>query len=275
MQKFSLAISSCPNDTFAFDALVHYKVMHPYQFSVEIKDIESLNQDAFEQKFEISKISMHAFYNVSKKYVMMDSGAALGCSCGPLIVGSQKKLPHGGKVALPGELTTATLLFKLATQDIFELVYLPFDQIIPAVLDRKVDFGVIIHESRFTYQQFALNCLLDLGEWWEEKYNLPLPLGGIMISREIEPSIQRDISNLIKLSIEFGEGNPESSRDYIRTYSQEIQENVLGEHIKLYVNQYSKGLGEIGKKAISTLYEAGVKKGLFDSSVSLGMFFQV
>ena len=175
MKQLSIGYSTCPNDTYIFDALVHNKIEHDYQFDVILQDVESLNQLAFKKSLDISKISIHAWFHMTNDYKLLSSGAALGRGCGPLLIGKTSDIPKSGKIALTGTLTTAALLFKIALSGDFEFVMMPFDAIIPAIISNKVVAGVIIHESRFTYQDYGLCEKLDLGQWWEEETGCMIP----------------------------------------------------------------------------------------------------
>ncbi len=262
MREFSLGFSPCPNDTYIFDALLHQKINEEIRFKVHIEDVETLNQLALDHELDITKISIHAWFHVLDKYRLLLSGGALGKGCGPMLIGKSQQISKKGKIALPGELTTATLLFKMAIPGEFEFVQMPFNRIIPAILDATVEAGVIIHESRFTYQKFNLHCLLDLGLWWENETNALIPLGGIIVSNDIDKKDQLLIQSLIRKSIIFAENNPGISAAFIKENAQEMEESVIANHIGLYVNEYSKDLGSEGKKSIELLYERSTQLGL-------------
>ncbi len=262
MREISLGFSPCPNDTFIFDALIHNKIQHQYKFNLFIEDVETLNQMALGHQLDITKISTHAWFHVLKNYRLLSSGGALGKGCGPIILSKYSTIPAKGKVALPGEYTTASLLFKMALGEDFDFVYLPFDKIISSILENDVDAGVIIHESRFTYQQFDLNSLLDLGEWWEGESNSLIPLGGIIISNKVSTQDQVFIQELIKKSVVFAENSPGSAAGFIKDNAQELDSSVIADHINLYVNEYTKDLGHEGKEAIRLLYQKSSQLGL-------------
>ncbi len=254
MQEYSLGFSPCPNDTYIFNALIHNKIEHNFRFRLYIEDVETLNQMAMEHKLHITKISTHAWFHVLQNYSLLSSGGALGKGCGPMLIGKNKQIPKTGKIALPGRLTTASLLFQMAIPGDFQLQQMPFDRIIPAIVNEEVDAGVIIHESRFTFQQFGLSCLKDLGQWWEDESGCLIPLGGIIISNKVSAQDQLEIQRLIKESIEYIERHPNSADAFIQEHAQELDHDVIHDHINLYVNDYSKDLGSEGKKAINTLY---------------------
>ena len=253
MSKLSLGFSPCPNDTYIFDALVNHKIEHSYDFQLFLEDVETLNQWSMKRVLDISKISIHAFFHVLEKYTLLSSGAALGRGCGPLVVSKRKNPIRSGTIGLPGKFTTASLLFSMAVQGDFQYIYMPFDKIVSSVLKGEIDAGVIIHESRFTYQQAGLYNWLDLGKWWEEETGSLIPLGAIMIAKNMDQQIQSDLEKLIRNSLNFAENTP-IMPEFVTENAQEMDLNVLKNHIHLYVNQYSKDLGKEGKKAIRQLY---------------------
>ncbi|OGH01979.1 MAG: hypothetical protein A2600_04535 [Candidatus Lambdaproteobacteria bacterium RIFOXYD1_FULL_56_27] len=264
MLQFTLGFSSCPNDTYIFDALVNHRLPSPYAFLPKIHDVEVLNKMAAKAELDVSKASVHAFFHLTQEYQLLDSGAALGRGCGPLWIGKNTTAPKGGKVALPGAWTTANLLFQLSQAGDFEPVQMTFDRIIPAILNGEVDSGVIIHESRFTYQTQGLNCYQDLGDWWEKSSGLPIPLGGILVRRSLPKVDQKQIEALIAQSILFADRHPEAGREFIKAHSQELADEVIDQHIGLYVNQSSKSLGEEGRRAVTGLYQRALEKGLVE-----------
>ena len=262
MKQLSIGYSTCPNDTYIFDALVHNKIDHDYRFNVFLEDVESLNQTALKNALDISKISIHAWFHLTSNYELLSSGAALGRGCGPLLIGKSTEIPKTGKIALPGDLTTATLLFKIALPGDFEFVQMTFDEIIPAILKNEVDGGVIIHESRFTYQNYGLFKKLDLGQWWEDETGCMIPLGGIMIKRQISEDIKKRICRLIKQSILFANQYPKESINYVKSHAKEIEDKVIKSHIKLYVNDHSIALQNSGIEAIQELFSRAVKNNI-------------
>ena len=259
--KLTLGFSPCPNDTFIFDALVNKKVdTEDLEFEVFLEDVETLNTWAFEEKLDVTKLSFPAFFQKADKYVLLNSGAALGKGVGPLLIskseaGSLMPEIKNQIVALPGENTTANLLFSLAYPEAKNKIFLRFDQIEDAVLTGKSELGVVIHENRFTYQQRGLFKVTDLCEYWEVKMNTPLPLGGIAIRRTVDRLKCLQIEKLIKRSLEFAFANYPVLPDYVKQYAQEMNEEVMRQHIALYVNQYSADIGQEGKNAIEVLYK--------------------
>lgn len=259
MQTLTLAISPCPNDTFIFDALVHHKVdTEGLSFKLVFADVEQLNQAAFQQQFDITKLSYHAFAYASENYVLMRSGSALGNNCGPLLISKEllsDEEINESKICIPGRYTTANLLFSLKYPNALNKSYVLFSDIENKVLSGEFNAGVIIHENRFTYAQKGLKKIIDLGEYWEQKFNVPIPLGGIAIKRNIASEIQLSVERCIRRSIEFAFENPDSSKEFVAQHSQEMSEDVCRQHINLYVNKYTLDLGFNGEYAVNTLYK--------------------
>ena len=259
--KLTLGFSPCPNDTFIFDALVNKKIDgEGLEFTVVPEDVETLNQWSFENKLDITKLSFPAFFQNADNYVLLNSGAALGKGVGPLLISKQIIQPstfniQQASIALPGKNTTANLLFSFAYPEAKNKTFMRFDKIEDSVLSGNTDLGVIIHENRFTYQQRGLHKVTDLGEYWEEKMNAPIPLGGISIKRSIGRTISLQIDKLIRKSVEFAFNNYPMIPDYVKQHSQEMSEDVMRQHIDLYVNDYTIDLGNDGKKSIESLYK--------------------
>ncbi len=264
----TLAYSPCPNDTFIFHALVSGRIpMEGLAFAPEVlEDVETLNRWALEGRFDVTKLSFHAFGHVSDQYVLLSSGAALGRGCGPLLVASA---PLGGRaleelrIAIPGRYTTAAMLLKLFAPGCRHLEAMPFDQIMPAIAEGRVDCGVIIHESRFTYQEKGLFLIRDLGAWWEEESGLPIPLGGIAARRELGNEVIGRLDDAVRRSLLWARAHPGAAADYIRRHAQELEEQVTGAHIELYVNDFSVDLGAEGRRAVAAFLEKGKAVGLF------------
>lgn len=257
--KLTIGFSPCPNDTFIFDALVNKKIYTPgIEFEPVLEDIETLNQWATAAKLDITKISYAALPQALENYVVLNSGSALGIGVGPLLV---TKFPYSTtridtlKIALPGEHTTANLLFSMAFPNARNKHYMLFSEIEDAILNGQADVGVIIHENRFTYQSKGLKLLMDLGNFWEKATHSPLPLGGIIIRRSFTYSLQQRVNQLIRQSIEMAFNEYPALSEYIRSNSQAMDENVMRKHIELYVNDYSLDLGENGEKAVWKLIE--------------------
>ena len=270
--KLTLGYSPCPNDTFIFDALVNKKIdAEGLEFDVVLEDVETLNQWSFEKKLDITKLSYPAFFQNLDKYVLLNSGAALGKGVGPILISNKEPgimNVEEKTIALPGEYTTANLLFSFAYPVAKNKIFMRFNKIEDFVLmgssqvspvggdlEGAANFGVIIHENRFTYQQKGLHKITDLGEYWESKMHVPIPLGGIAISRSIDKEMSLKIEALIRKSIEFAFSNYPFITDYVKQHSQEMSEDVMRQHIELYVNNFSVDLGSDGKQAIETLYK--------------------
>ena len=254
--KLTLGFSPCPNDTFIFDALVNKKIdTHGINFDVRLEDVETLNQLALKSTLDITKISYGVLPLLLEKYLVMNSGSALGTGVGPLLIANteiDKSDIANYTIAIPGENTTAHMLFTIAFPQAKNKIFLRYNEIEDFVLSSKEKnvAGVIIHENRFTYQQRGLVKIIDLGEFWEQKTQSPIPLGGIVAKRNIAISSLKKIDELIKQSIEYSFSNYPVITDYVRDHSQEMEEDVMRKHIDLYVNDYSINLGDRGKNAI-------------------------
>ncbi len=267
----SLGYSPCPNDTFIFYALVHGKISTGgFHFTEPfLLDVEQLNQWALAGRLDVTKMSFHAFGHVQDQYCILSAGSALGRGCGPLLIAcSPIATADLGKkrIAIPGKFTTAAMLLQLFLAESCELVVMRFDKIIDAVAGGEVDGGVIIHESRFTYQEKGLVCLQDLGAWWEKSYGLPLPLGCIAARRSLGKERIMAIDQAIRASVDFAFLHPEQCLPYIQSLSQEMVPEVVRSHIALYVNDFSRDLGEEGFAAIEAFLETGRKFGVLPPS---------
>jgi len=260
--KLSLGFSPCPNDTFIFDALVNKKIdTGRLEFNVVLEDVQTLNEWALQGKLDISKISYGVLPLIINKYVLLNSGGALGKGVGPLLItnkedGITNDEVNVSLIAIPGEHTTAHMLFTLAFTHAKKKVFKIFNEIEDAVLNREVDAGVIIHENRFTYHLKGLHKLMDLGDYWEKETGVPIPLGGIVTKRVLEKNIIEEVDTLIKQSVQYAyKNNYEKLSTYVKEHSQELSEQIMRQHIDLYVNNYSIALGEDGKKAVLKLVE--------------------
>lgn len=255
----TLGFSPCPNDTFIFDAIVNSRIdTGGLDFEIFIADVEELNKKALQGGYDIIKVSVQTYFKIKDRYEMLNSGAAIGKDCGPLLVSKNKYSYNAIKnltVAIPGKNTTANLLLKIAFPDIREKVELKFSEIEEAIVEGMVDAGLIIHESRFTYQEKGLIKIIDLGEYWESITGCPLPLGCIMIRKDIDISIKQTFNKLLKQSVEYAMSNPLQGMDFVKSYAREIKEDVIKKHIDLYVNNYTKEIGEDGREAIERLEE--------------------
>lgn len=296
--KLSLGFSPCPNDTFIFDALIHGKIdTGGLEFEVFYDDVETLNQKAFNNQLDITKLSYHAFAHVIADYALLEAGSALGFGVGPLLIrrpGSGREevsntvaapgteligragagLSEGltsERIGIPGKYTTANFLLGLAFPEARNKKEMVFSEIESGLLSGEIDLGLIIHENRFTYAQKGLEKVIDLGEYWEKETGCPIPLGGIVIKRSLPAGVQAKVNRLIRRSIEYAFAHPDSGLDFIRSHAQEMDEAVMYKHIELYVNKYSVDLGPEGRKAVEVLFDMAVKKGLIEP-VSLPVF---
>lgn len=266
--KLSLGFSPCPNDCFIFDAMVHGKVdTEGLEFEVMMEDVETLNKKAFQKETDITKLSYHAFAHLTGDYVLLDAGSALGNNCGPLLI-SDTQLPLESfnnaelKIAIPGKYTTANFLFSMAFPRATNKVEMLFSEIEDAVLNGKADAGLIIHENRFTYEQKGLKKIIDLGEYWENKTNAPIPLGGIVIKRTFPEMLKQKVNRIIRRSVEYALANPSSSAAFVKSNAQEMEEEIINKHIYLYVNNYSVDLGEEGRRAVKLLFDTAIEKNI-------------
>ena len=269
MKKMKIGFSPCPNDTFIFDALIHDKIdTEGLKFEVIMADVEELNQRAFRGDLAITKLSYHAFFHVLKTYVMMDSGSALGRNCGPLLIKNQGDSNPLSEdlIAIPGKYTTANFLLNFAFPSLQHKKEMLFSDIESAVRENEVKAGLIIHENRFTYSERGFEKVSDLGAYWEEETNTPIPLGGIAIDRSLDRDIQHKVQRLIRKSISYAFQNPMDSSAFVRANAQEMNEDVMRKHIDLYVNDYSLSLGEKGKEAVEKMYDFMLAKGHVKSS---------
>ena len=263
----TLGYSPCPNDTYIFYALTHGILPVPgLQLATPaLEDVETLNSWAVDKKLDITKLSFHALGHVLDEYCVLSAGAALGRGCGPLLVarpGFDVKSLDSASIAIPGKLTTANLLFRMYSPRTSNLIEMRFDEIMQGVAEGAVDAGVIIHESRFTYAEHGLICLRDLGEWWEKSSGHPIPLGCIAARRSLGKERIEQIDRTIHDSIVWADEHPDECLPYIRKYAQEMDQQVMQNHIALYVNTYSKELGGEGMAAIERFLQLGRDAGI-------------
>jgi 1,4-dihydroxy-6-naphthoate synthase len=266
--KLSLGFSPCPNDTFIFDALIHHKIdTEGLEFEVFYDDVETLNQKAFRGELDVTKLSYHAFAYVADQYVLLDAGSALGYGVGPMLISkfefSISDLNNTNhKIGIPGKYTTANFLLGLALPEATNKQELVFSEIEDALLNEKIDIGLIIHENRFTYQNKGLKKIIDLGDYWEKRTGCAIPLGGIVANRKLPLDVQHKLNRVLHKSVEFAFANPKSGLEFIRSHAQEMSEEVMYKHIGLYVNKYSIDLGEEGRKAIKLLFDTAREKNI-------------
>lgn len=255
----TLGFSPCPNDTFIFDAMIHNRVdTEGITFDIVMEDVEALNQRAFRHELAVTKLSYHAFAYLVDTYALLEAGSALGNGVGPLLIAQSEMSQDAvnqSVIAIPGKFTTANFLFSMAYPNASNKQEIIFHDIENAVLDGRVGAGVIIHENRFTYQQRGLTKLMDLGAFWEETTGMPIPLGGIGVRRDLPMAVQQKMERIMKRSVAYAFENPLASRDFVEKYAQEMEEKVRQQHIDLYVNSFTRGLGNGGRAAVKTLFE--------------------
>ena len=264
----ALGFSPCPNDCFMFDAIVHRRIdLEGLDFSVVMEDVEALNRAAFAGDVDVTKLSYHAYAYCAERFALLDAGSALGRGCGPLLISKRPIAADevaGGtlRVAIPGRYTTANLLLGLAFPAARTTVEMVFSAIEGAVLSGEVDAGVIIHENRFTYEARGLRKVIDLGDYWERETGAPIPLGAIVVRRSLDTDVQHAINRVMRRSVEYAFAHPEASRAFVRAHAQEMAEDVMAQHIALYVNEFSVDLGDQGRRAIEVLFERAAAAGV-------------
>jgi 1,4-dihydroxy-6-naphthoate synthase len=257
--KITLGYSPCPNDTFIFDALVNKKIdTEGLEFDVALEDVQTLNEWALASRLDVSKISYGVLPLLLNEYTLLQSGGALGKGVGPLLItkpDNASKPVNEMTVAIPGENTTAHMLFTAAYPHAFNKQFMLFSDIEDAVLNGITDAGVIIHENRFTYMQKGLHKVVDLGEYWEKETGIPIPLGGIVCKKALGNEVKEKIDRLIRTSVEYAFRHYPELPEYVKQHAQAMDESVMRQHIDLYVNQYSLALGEDGNTAVKKLIE--------------------
>lgn len=269
-KKFTLGFSPCPNDTFIFDAIVNKKIdTQGIDFEIIMEDVEQLNNKAWAKTLDITKLSYFAVGHLLPHYQILLAGSALGTGCGPLLI-SKHSMPLTNvpqcRIGIPGKHTTANFLLSLAFPTAQRKKEMFFFEIEPNLLNNNIDAGVIIHENRFTYHQKGLVKLLDLGDFWEKTTQLPIPLGCIAIKRSIDAETKLLVNNILQKSIAYAFENKNSTLPFVRQHAQEMDEEVMLQHIDLYVNNYTLNLGEQGKKAVLTLFEKATEKELISAN---------
>ena len=257
----SLAFSPCPNDTFVFHAWVHGLIEGAPPVDVTFADVDVTNGAAEHGEYDVVKVSYAALPWLLGEYALLPSGGALGRGCGPLVLTAGRADLKGATVAVPGERTTAYLLFRLWAHaaGVERIEVMPFPDIMPAVRDRKVDAGLVIHEARFTFQDYGLTSICDLGDWWEDTTGLPIPLGAILARRSLDTT---RIGDVVRASVRHAMTDPTSSSAFVAEHAQEMDANVQAQHIALYVNDFSVDLGGEGYAAIDGLLGRAADAGL-------------
>lgn len=260
MRTLTFGYSPCPNDTFAFHALTFGLVDAPFRVKPVLLDIEELNRQAHDGAYDITKLSVGAFAAVGERYRLLRSGAALGHGVGPLVVAREPmtlERAAQARLAIPGRETTAYRLLRLAAPTLGAPVEMRYDRILRAVADGTVDAGLIIHESRFTYQDHGLHRIIDLGAWWEQDTGLPVPLAGICARSDLDPALAQAVEVAVRASVQYAFDHSDASRDYVRAHAQEMSAEVCAQHIALYVNRHSLDMGDEGMRAIQRLVSTG------------------
>ncbi|MBL7815363.1 MAG: 1,4-dihydroxy-6-naphthoate synthase [Saprospiraceae bacterium] len=264
--KLTLGFSPCPNDTFIFDAMVHNRIdTEGLTFHLVMEDVEALNHRALRQELAVTKLSYHAFAHLVDDYALLEAGSALGNGVGPLLIAQKpmfQEVVNQSLIAIPGQYTTANFLFSLAYPEAKYKKEIVFHDIEKAILRGEVDAGVIIHENRFTYQNHGLVKLIDLGEFWEMTTAMPIPLGGIVVRRDLPIDIQQKMERVMHRSVQFAFENPDASAAFVAEHAQEMDVEVRQKHIELYVNHFTEGLGEQGRAAVKTLFELAKDRGV-------------
>ncbi len=264
-RKISFGLSPCPNDTFAFYGLIKNRVGGEIEIDARFMDVQALNEEVLAGGLDMSKISYHLLGFVHDKYYLLESGSALGYGCGPLLVARKdipkRELPRC-RIAIPGEYTTAALLFRLFCPEAQDLMPILFSEIPGAVVQGKADAGVIIHETRFVYEAMGLVCLQDLGRWWEDETGHPIPLGGIVAKRSLGREMVQQLDEAVAASVDYAYGHTGEVMKFVKEYAQETEDGVISDHIKLYVNHFTKKLGRDGVAAVEHLLQVGRQKGI-------------
>lgn len=279
---FTLGHSPDPDDAFMFYAMAKNKIdMRGYRFEHQLQDIQTLNEWALRGELHISAVSIHAFAHITDKYALMPCGASMGDGYGPLVIApSDSPPPDGGEnvdlkqwlrdrvIAIPGRMTSAYLALQLFLGE-FKHVVVPFDQIFETVKNKKADAGLIIHEGQLTYARSGFKKIVDLGEWWKRKTGLPLPLGGNVLRKDIPPATQRDIVQIMRESIEFGLAHRDEAVQHSLPYARDMNADLAGKFIGMYVNDYTRDYGESGRAAIRRFLGDGQRSGYIDKQVEV------
>ncbi len=264
--RLKLGFSTCPNDTFIFDALVHHKVdTEGLEWDLTLADVEELNIMAEAGVLDCTKLSYHAYAYLAAHYQLLNSGSALGRNNGPLLISKRPfsvKDVNNLSIAIPGVKTTANLLLKIAFPDAKKTQPLLFSEIEQAVISDNYDAGVIIHENRFTYQERGLHKIIDLGEYWEQITHSPIPLGGIVINRQLHDDVKAKFARVLERSVRFAMQHPNEAVSYMQKYAQEMASEIMAKHINLYVNDFTASLGSEGRSAVELLYQKAFSLGL-------------
>ena len=264
--NLTFAYSPCPNDTFTFFGIASKAVSLPEHVSTVCHhDIETLNQSALQGRYEITKLSFHTWLLLRDRYRLLRTGNALGYGCGPILVSRhpvQKADLDPLRIVLPGEHTTAHLLFRLYCPTANQRVFTTYERIFDEILAGRAECGVVIHESRFLYEQAGLHKVCDLGQWWEETTNAPIPLGAIAVRNDLPQELDAEIEQLIRQSLQLAHDQPELPRNYIRQLAQENDDAVLDKQIEMFVTDFTRDLGEQGLRAVAQLEQMAKAAGV-------------
>jgi len=258
MQRYELGISPCPNDTYIFHAIANSRIELPFAVDMFMADVEQLNARARKADIAFTKLSVAAVVDAMDNYILLRAGGALGYGCGPIMVARENTCVSAiadQRLAIPGRMTTANMLLSLHGVHKGERVEMVFDEVMPAVAVGDVAAGVVIHEGRFTYKEYGLEKLFDLGKWWEDTTSLPIPLGAIAVRRDLGMDTALALEDAIRRSLRFVMDNPADARAYIKQHAQEMDDTVIDQHIATFVNNFSMELGDAGEDAIRILLE--------------------
>lgn len=262
--RLTLGFSPCPNDTFIFDAMVHGRIdTEGLEFDYFLTDVEELNKKALTAQVDITKISYHAYAYAADNYLILDAGSALGHRNGPLLICKHRlgiSELNRLKIAIPGTYTTANLLFSIAWPDAVNKHEYLFSKIEDALINDEVDAGLIIHENRFTYYKRGLHKLADMGEYWEKLTGLPIPLGAIVIKRNIPEEVALKVNRVVRRSLEYAYKDSFASYDFVAGNAREMDSTIMNNHIKLFVNEFTLNLGAKGREAIVELFRIAEEK---------------
>lgn len=273
--ELSLAYSPCPNDTFLFYHIVHQSLSKLFNIHEHLADVEKLNLAAQKGIYDVTKLSFFALFNVLDTYGLLNCGSALGRGCGPILIQKKGKKVinlHSQKILVPGLHTTANLLLQLHFNQKIEVVAVRYDKIIPSLLNGDYQYGVIIHEERFTFAEQGLEAIVDLGQWWEDSTGQPIPLGAIAMKRSLAGAITKEFEQKLQESLSLANQQPQKSRQYIKQNSQSLADEVIDKHIQLYVNDFTMDLGTIGRTAIQTLYEKAKHQKILSNTLQQPLF---
>lgn len=274
MSSYTLAYSPCPNDTYVFAALANGLLEGAPDVRVTLADIDELNDAASRSEYELVKVSYGAIPYLSDRYRILRAGGALGRACGPLLVARPERAPEHfsemttRRIAIPGERTTAFMLLQLALGRRPSTTVMRFDRIVGAVAGGEIDAGLIIHESRFTYREAGLIAIADMGEWWETTTMLPIPLGAILVRKDVDIAEARRLDATIRASLAYARANEERIMPYVREHAVETSDDVMRSHIDLYVNGFTADIGEVGIEAVRALFARAGDAGIVPRGVT-------